>query len=70
MSHVNITAFEQVEIERDVLLGSGVKIWDTDFHPVDFNSRMANTRPQSRAILIREGAFIGACSIIKVWMLF
>ena len=64
MSHVNITAFEGVYIEDNVLLGSGVKIWDSDFHSIYYNQRVENNGIKCAAITIKEGAFIGACSII------
>ena len=66
MSHVNITSFCSVTIEDNVLLGSGVKIWDTDFHSVIYENRMKYPAPdvKSKPIYIAEGAFIGACSII------
>ncbi len=46
------------------MIGSGVKIWDTDFHSVNFDNRITNTDIVSKPILIKKGAFIGACSII------
>lgn len=64
MSHVNITAYESVTIENNVLIGSGVKIWDTDFHPIAYKARKEGIDGKSSPITIREGAFIGACSII------
>lgn len=64
MSHVNITSFNNVTIEDDVLIGSGVKIWDTDFHSVDYENRMVNKNAKSAPIKIKKGAFIGGCSII------
>ena len=66
MSHVNITAYSRVTIENDVLIGSGVKIWDTDFHFINYDARMKHpdTTVKSAPILICEGVFIGACSII------
>lgn len=65
LSHVNITAYSGVTIDDNVLLGSGVKIWDTDFHPVNYESRVIENIPgNSKPIHICEGAFIGACSII------
>ncbi len=64
ISHANITAFSDITIDDDVLIGSGVKIWDTDFHPVNYQDRVENKEPSSRPIHIKEGAFIGACSII------
>lgn len=65
MSHTNITAVESVIIEDDVLLGSGVKIWDTDFHSLDFYDRMqGDCNIKTAPIKIGRGAFVGACSII------
>lgn len=64
ISHANIIAFSDVTIDDDVLIGSGVKIWNTDFHPVNYQDRVENKEPSSRPIHIKVGAFIGACSII------
>ncbi len=66
ISHTNITSFTGVTIEDNVLIGSGTKIWDTDFHSVDITYRNCSENPyiKSLPILIKEGAFIGACSII------
>ena len=64
ISNSNIVAFNSVIIEDNVLIGSGVKIWDTDFHPVDYEKRINKVEPQTAPITIKEGAFIGACSII------
>ena len=64
MSHVNITSFNSITIEDNVLIGSGVKIWDTDFHPIEYENRINNENAKTSPILIKEGAFIGACSII------
>lgn len=66
ISHTNITSFVGVTIEDNVLIGSGVKIWDTDFHSVDYTYRSCSedSDVKSSPILIKEGAFIGACSII------
>lgn len=64
ISHANITAFSNITIEDNVLIGSGVKIWDTDFHPLDYKDRMENKESRSLPIYIKDGAFIGACSII------
>ena len=66
ISHTNITSFAGVTIENNVLIGSGVKIWDTDFHSVDYAYRNSSEEPDVKSIpiLIKEGAFVGACSII------
>ncbi len=64
MSLVNISAKEQIIIEDNVLLGAGVKIWDTDFHPISYEDRKNKKPPKTATVLIKEGVFIGACSIV------
>lgn len=65
ISHANITAFNCIKIEDDVLIGSGVKIWDTDFHSLNYIDRASgDNNTIIRPILIKKGAFVGACSII------
>ncbi len=66
MSNVNIVSMSKIEIEDNVMLGSGTKIWDLDFHPISYNERMDNGQDKGRTkpVLIKEGAFIGACVII------
>ena len=48
--------------------GAGCKIYDTDFHPLEAKWRygmcLDNTRAKSKQIIIEDGAFIGAHSII------
>ena len=55
-----------VTLEDNVSIGSGVKIWDTDFHPVSYEDRVngENRNEKMGPVLIKEGAWIGACSII------
>lgn len=64
ITRAEITSFNSIIIENDVLLGGNVKIWDTDFHPIKYQDRESNKTPASAPVLIKEGAFIGACSII------
>lgn len=64
MSFAYIVAYSSVTIEDNVLIGADVKIWDNDFHPVEYNQRIRNEKPEPKPIHIGEGAFIGACSII------
>lgn len=64
ISHVNITAFAGVTIEDNDLIGSGVIIWDTDFHQITYDDWVNDKEPTASPIAIKEGAFIGACSII------
>lgn len=64
MSLVCITASKEIKIEDNVLIGANSKIWDTDFHDISYKKRSQGERPQSSPVLIKEGAFIGACTII------
>lgn len=66
ISHANIVSFSSIKIEENVLIGSGVKIWDTDFHSLAFQNRCQDSDNHVSAlpIWIKRGAFIGACSII------
>ena len=65
MSHVNITAYVGITIDDNVMLGSGVKIWDNDFHSINYKDRINGFHNVNGApVHICEGAFVGACSII------
>lgn len=66
ISGSTINATTSVIIEDNVLIGSGCIITDTDSHPIDYKARIANDKSsiQKSPILIKEGAFIGARSII------
>ena len=66
ISNANIISHSEVIIDDNVMIGSGVKVWDTDFHSTSYENRMKHPDPdvKSAPIHIKEGAFIGACSII------
>lgn len=68
MSNVAVTASKSVEIGSDVFLGAGVAIYDTDFHPVNFNARVLGRTGQIEtrrgAIAIGRGCFVGTRAII------
>lgn len=55
-----------IQIEDNVLIGGDCKIYDSDFHSINYRDRMqildkhVNVKP----VLIKEGAWIGAHSII------
>lgn len=59
-SHIKIT------IQNDVLIGADCKIYDSDFHSTNYETRNSNDDKsfKSQAITIKEGAWIGAHSII------
>jgi acetyltransferase-like isoleucine patch superfamily enzyme len=64
MSNVVIAAYERVTIGRDVNLGAGCKIIDTDFHSLDLQERIANVNIPHRPVTIEDGAFIGTNAMI------
>ena len=64
ISYGYIVAYNCVTIEDNVLIGADTKIWDTDFHPVSYSDRMDKRKAMTAPVLIKEGAFVGACSII------
>lgn len=68
LSNVAITSMSEIIIGRNVYLGGGSKIYDTDFHSIDFNDRIMGGGKEdsvkSAPIHICDGAFIGAHSII------
>jgi len=66
MSNVALIARESIIIEDDVLLGSGVVVYDNDFHSLDASNRCYGNddHVKTAPVLIKEGAFIGAGSMI------
>lgn len=66
ISHGILCSRSEIRIEDNVLIGSGVKIFDHDFHSISYEQRMINgdTEVKTKPVLIKEGAFIGAHAII------
>ena len=66
ISGSTINASKRITIEDNFLIGSGCIISDTDSHPINYDDRIVNdtTKIRSAPIHIKEGAFIGARSII------
>lgn len=66
MSNCVIAAARSVKIGNDVLIGTDVKIYDTDFHSSDFVERMENdpAKIPAKPVEIGNGAFIGSGSIV------
>jgi len=66
ISGVSIVSARSVKIGNRVLIGGGVGIWDTDFHPLDFNKRRDHQTKgaKSKPIIIEDDVFIGARAII------
>lgn len=66
ISNVAITCASKVEIGNDVLIGSGTKIYDTDFHALSWKLRKNGGKAKCAPIKIGDGVFIGAgCMILK-----
>jgi len=65
ISNSAIVCTKSITIEDNVLIGGGCKIWDTDFHSLNYKVRInEDNEKKSKAIYIDEGAFIGAYSIV------
>jgi acetyltransferase-like isoleucine patch superfamily enzyme len=66
MSRVLIFSQEHIIIEDNVMIGGGVQILDSDFHPLNSKERMIDdiSKIKTKRIIIKKGSFIGANTII------
>ena len=66
ISNSSIVCLDKITIGKNVLIGGNCKIYDSDFHSVEYKYRMENhdTRRISKPIHIKDGAFIGAHTLI------
>lgn len=66
ISNSAMFAISEIRIEDNVKIGGSCKFYDNDFHSLNYEYRMLSndTDIKSAPILIKEGAFIGAHSII------
>jgi len=67
MSNSTIVCWEKIEIGNNVMIGGSCKIWDTDFHSLIPDIRMANEEDndyKTAPIIIKDNVFIGAGVII------
>lgn len=68
ISNCAFACASKIELEDNVFLGSGCKLYDTDFHALDYNERIKGNYPgapiKTAPIHIEEGAFVGAGSFI------
>ncbi len=64
ISNSSIRSSSSIVIEDNVLIGSDCKIYDSDFHAIDYIDRINNENVICKPIIIKEGAWIGAHSIV------
>lgn len=66
ISNSAFTSANRICLEQNVMIGSGCKFYDTDFHPINPQKRIQgeNQYAQSAPILVKKNAFIGAGSIV------
>ncbi len=65
ISNALIAAYEYVYIGKNVNIGAGVKIMDTDFHSPFLQDRMnGDINIPHKPVKIKDGAFIGTNAII------
>lgn len=66
ISNTTIVAQTEVFIGDNVKIGGSTKIYDTDFHSINYENRMMDKDPdiKTKKVEIQDGAFIGAHTII------
>lgn len=64
ISNSTIFAVDSIIIGDNVLLGGGTKIYDSDFHWLDLERRMKEDGGASKPVVIEDGVFVGAQTII------
>lgn len=66
ISGATIYAWKDIRIGDDCIVGANVKIFDTDFHPVDAAQRLKGNRDavKTASVKIGNNVFIGANAII------
>lgn len=66
ISNTAICVYKSIIIGENVYIGGGCKIYDTDFHSINFSHRLErpDTHIKVKPVKIEDGAFIGASSII------
>ncbi len=64
ISNATLFACNSISIGNDVMIGGSVKIYDTDFHWLNFQDRVSKNGGQTKPVVIKDGAFIGAHAIV------
>lgn len=64
LSNVVFAAYARISVGKHVHIGAGAKIFDNDFHSLDFAERMADTGIRSAPVVLGDRCFIGGDAII------
>ena len=66
ISNSALVAVDSIAIGNNVLIGGNCKIYDNDFHSLDFDERMGTVDlgVKHAPVVIKDGAFIGAHTIV------
>lgn len=65
ISNTSIYCTKEITLGNNVMIGGGTKIWDTDFHSIDYNDRLnGDSNIVSKKIIIEDNVFIGGFTII------
>jgi acetyltransferase-like isoleucine patch superfamily enzyme len=66
LSGAILVAAQSIQVEDDVRFGVNVRVYDNDFHPMDFHERMRDNQQatQCAPVVIGRGAWIGADALI------
>ena len=64
ISNATLFACDSITLGNNVLVGGNTKIYDSDFHWLNFERRMNEQGGVTSPVIIKDGAFIGAHSII------
>lgn len=66
ISNAALIAQVEIVIGDDVLIGSGCRVYDTDFHPIDLDQRKHGLYQHATkaSVHIKRGAFIGAGTVV------
>ena len=64
ISNSVITAYDKIYIGAIVLIGAGCMLTDSDHHAINYEERIKGVGGVCAPIVIKDGAFIGANSII------
>ena len=60
ISGASIYCTEAITIGNHVLIGANSKIYDTDFHPIDYLARRANEKPATAPVAIEDDVWLCA----------